>query len=145
VCLVASEPNRFLCPAKIDSHALVEMNSSASAVTLPRKLSIDWKRLVRKAINVTVVTVVFGWLYGWASPWAFPKGTRAGFTWGILHGGLMPLSLPSLVVGKDVPIYAPENTGRFYKIGYICGVNICGLAFFGSAFWQPRRKEAGAG
>ena len=49
-----------------------------------------------------------------------------------------PLSLPSLVIGRDVPIYDPKNSGRSYKIGYICGVNICGLVFIGPLFWRPR-------
>jgi len=53
---------------------------------------------------------------------------------------MMPLSLPSLVIGKDVPIYDANNLGRIYKIGYICGINVCGLAFFGPIFWRPRAR-----
>jgi hypothetical protein len=52
----------------------------------------------------------------------------------------MPIALPSLVLGKDVPIYATVNSGRFYKIGYIVGINVCGLAFFGPLFWRPARR-----
>ena len=52
----------------------------------------------------------------------------------------MPLSLPSLIVGQDVDIYAANNSGRTYKIGYIVGINLCGLAFFGSAFWSPKSR-----
>jgi hypothetical protein len=91
---------------------------------------------------MAIVTVVFGWFYGWASPWAFPKNQTADFKYGVLHGALMPLSLPSLVIGKDVPIYAPDNSGRGYKIGYICGINVCGLAFFGTAFRRPKITSA---
>ena len=93
---------------------------------------------IRKTITLAVVTVVFGWLYGWASPWAFSAGKPAGFAYGLLHGAMMPLSLPSLVIGKDVTIYSEHNAGRIYKIGYICGVNICGLIFIGPLFWRPR-------
>lgn len=96
------------------------------------------KFILRKAATIIVVTVVFGWLYGWAAPWAFASKQPAGFAYGMLHGAMMPLSLPSLVVGRDVPIYAPENIGRIYKIGYICGVNICGIIFIGPIFWRPR-------
>jgi hypothetical protein len=96
--------------------------------------------IIRKIITVAVVTVIFGWLYGWASPWAFVNTRPAGFAFGLLHGAMMPLSLPSLVVGKDVPIYDENNLGRFYKIGYICGVNICGLVFIGPLFWRPQPK-----
>jgi hypothetical protein len=94
--------------------------------------------LVRKVITLAVVTVVFGWLYGWASPWAFSARTPSGFTYGLLHGAMMPLSLPSLLIGKNVTIYNDNNAGRIYKIGYICGVNICGLIFIGPLFWRPR-------
>jgi hypothetical protein len=96
------------------------------------------KLILRKAATLAVVTVVFGWLYGWASPWAFPPDRVVGFGYGMLHGAMMPISLPSLVVGRDVPIYDDKNAGRLYKIGYICGVNICGLVFIGPLFWRPR-------
>jgi hypothetical protein len=52
----------------------------------------------------------------------------------------MPVALPSLLLGRDVPIYAPINTGRTYKLGYIAGINLCGLVFFGAAFRQPRKQ-----
>ena len=96
------------------------------------------RRWLRKAATLAIVTVVFGWFYGWASPWAFPKNHTADFKLGVLHGALMPLSLPTLVLGKDVLIYAPDNSGRGYKIGYICGINACGLLFFGAAFRRPK-------
>ncbi len=89
---------------------------------------------------LAVVTVLFGWFYAWASPWAFPQNRPSGFGHGVLHGALMPIALPSLVICKDVPIYATDNSGRTYKIGYICGINLCGLAFFGSLFWRPKHR-----
>ena len=96
------------------------------------------KLIARKAVTILIVTVVLGWFYSWASPWAFPKNQAAGFSYGLLHGAMMPLSLPSLVTGHDVQIYDDNNLGRIYKIGYICGVNICGLVFIGPLFWRPR-------
>ncbi len=96
--------------------------------------------LLRKAAVFIVVTLLFGWFYAWASPWAFPKDRTAGFGYGMLHGALMPLALPSLVVGKNVEIFTADNSGRYYKIGYICGINLCGLAFFGPLFWRPKRR-----
>ena len=95
--------------------------------------------LLRKAVVIAGVTLVFGWLYARAAPWAYSAKQPAGFAYGLLHGAMMPLSLPSLVMGKDVPIYSVENSGRRYKIGYICGVNLCGLVFIGPLFWRPRR------
>jgi hypothetical protein len=57
---------------------------------------------------------------------------------------LMPVALPSLLLGKDVPIYAERNQGRIYKLGYIAGINACGFVFFGLAFWRPSRPSARA-
>src|SRR4051812_48315000 len=51
----------------------------------------------------------------------------AGFAHGVVQGALMPIALPNLALGRDVPIYAANNTGRVYKLGYTMGVNGCGL------------------
>jgi len=99
----------------------------------------DW---IKKIVVFVVVAVVMGWLYGWVSPRAYPRESQVGFGYGILHGALMPMALPSLVMGMDVNIFAANNSGRPYKIGYICGINLCGLIFFGSAFWKPGKKQA---
>ena len=53
----------------------------------------------------------------------------------------MPAALPSLVAGGDVPIFAANNTGRNYKLGYIAGINLCGLIFFGLAFRPQKEKN----
>lgn len=79
------------------------------------------------------------WLYVWAEPRFYQPEVRAGFWRGTLHGALMPVALPSLLVGKDVPIFTANNTGRSYKLGYIAGINLCGLLFFGLAFRKPRQ------
>jgi hypothetical protein len=84
---------------------------------------------------------LFGWGYGWAAGRCYSPTICAGFWHGGLHGGLMPMALPSLLLGKDVPIYSPNNTGRGYKLGYIAGINLCGFIFFGMVFWQPRQPR----
>lgn len=63
----------------------------------------------------------------------------AGFARGVLQGALMPMSLPNLLVGHDVTIYSPNNTGLTYKLGYTTGVNSCGAMFFGFMFWRFNR------
>ncbi len=99
----------------------------------------DWTLLLlRKALTLVALGVIFGMLYDWAAPWAYPKNRPVGFSYGVLHGAMMPISLPTLLIGKDVTIYATDNSGRGYKIGYICGINLCGLVFFGAAFWRPK-------
>ena len=64
------------------------------------------------------------------------SATPAGFVRGMLQGALMPGALPNLAVGHDVPIYAINNTGLTYKLGYTFGGNACGLIFFGLFFWR---------
>ena len=97
----------------------------------------DW---IKKIVVFLAVAFLLGWFYGWASPRVYPHDERLGFGYGMLHGALMPMALPSLVLGQDVEIFAVNNTGRPYKLGYIAGINVCGLIFFGSAFWRPGRK-----
>jgi hypothetical protein len=111
------------------------MNTTQAPDAKPRPSA---RPLLRKAATLAIVTVVFGWLYIWASPWAFSQTRPVGFSYGLLHRAMMPLSLPSLVIGRDVPIYNANNSGRTYKIGYICGVDVCGLVFIGPLFWRPR-------
>jgi len=98
------------------------------------------RRLGTVVLRLVIVGLLLGWFYGWASPWAYPKDKKLGFPYGALHGALMPLALPSLVMGQDVSIFAANHNGRPYKIGYICGINLCGLIVFGSAFARHRRN-----
>ncbi len=102
----------------------------------------DW---TKKVVVFLVASLLLGWLYGWASPRVFPKEAKLGFGYGMLHGALMPMALPSLLMGQYVDIFAANNSGRSYKIGYICGINLCGLIFFGSAFWKPGEKSSQPG
>jgi len=97
-----------------------------------------WKRMARKAVTLVLIGLFLGFGYEWAAPRFYGPEHAAGFKLGVLHGALMPVALPSLLLGKDVPIYADRNEGRIYKLGYIAGINACGLVFFGLAFWRPR-------
>ena len=100
------------------------------------------KSWLTKIAIFLIASALLGWAYGWSSSRAFPKDKTFGFGYGMLHGALMPLALPSLLLGRDVEIFAADNSGRPYKIGYICGINVCGLAFFGPLFWRPKRGAA---
>ncbi len=98
------------------------------------------KVIVIKIIVLTVISLGLVFAQGWAAPRYYRPDYVAGFHTGLLEGALMPAALPGLLMGHDLPIYAPNNVGRGYKIGYILGLNTCGTFFFGVAFWQPRRK-----
>jgi len=105
---------------------------------IPTSASASWvKRLARKAATLILLGLVMGFGYDWAAPRFYGPERVPGFKVGILHGALMPVALPSLLLGKDVPIYAERNQGRIYKLGYIAGINACGFLFFGMAFWRP--------
>jgi hypothetical protein len=97
-----------------------------------------WIKKIAAFLIVSALVILF---YGWVSPRAFPKNKNFGFGYGILHGALMPLALPSLILGQNVEIFATDNSGRTYKIGYICGINVCGIIFFGPLFWRPKRGD----
>ncbi len=110
-------------------------------VAVPTRLSRA-KLITIKIIALTALTLVLGFAQGWASSRCYKPDHVAGFHMGLLHGMLMPAALPGLLMGQDLPIYAPKNSGRPYKIGYIFGINTCGTLFFGIAFWQPRRRRS---
>ena len=62
--------------------------------------------------------------------------TPPGLYRGMLHGALMPMAWPALLLGKDQEVYAGKNEGRLYKLGYSWGVNLSGLVFFGWFFFS---------
>ena len=98
------------------------------------------KLIVVKTALLVFLGLAFGIAYDWAVPRYYKPDRVAGFHSGVLHGALMPTALPTLLMGKNYPIYAPNNEGRPYNIGYILGINACGTLFFGVAFWRPRRR-----
>ena len=115
----------------------------ASVTPTPAQDSAGSFRLRKWTLKITSLVVaglVFGLAYNWAAPRFYRPDQTPGFWMGALHGALMPVAAPSLLLGKDVPIYATTNTGRGYKLGYIAGINGCGLVFFGLTFWQPQRR-----
>ena len=97
-------------------------------------------RIVRAIASLVLLAFIIGWILQ-RSAEALNRGNeRAGFGRGLLHGAMMPLALPNLLVGKDVPTYATDNTGVSYKLGYTAGVNACGAIFFGACFWRWSRR-----
>ena len=95
-----------------------------------------------KIASLVITGLILGWAYDWAAPRLYRPETVAGFWHGTLHGALMPTALPSLLMGRDPPMWAVNTTGRSYKLGYIAGINLCGLLFFGLAF-RPTDKNCG--
>jgi len=109
-------------------------------VAAPNRLS-RVKFAVIKLIILTILAGALGFVQGWASAGTYKPDRVAGFWMGVVHGTLMPAALPGLLLGQDLPIYAPNNSGRPYNIGYIFGINTCGFLFFGVGFWRPHRRR----
>ncbi|MCI0744318.1 MAG: hypothetical protein L0Y58_02830 [Verrucomicrobia subdivision 3 bacterium] len=101
------------------------------------------RRVARRLAGLVVLAVAIGWVLHHCVASVHRSSRPAGFATGLLHGALMPLALPNLLVGDDVVIYAPNNTGRTYKLGYTAGVNGCGLVFFGFFFWRVKSMARG--
>jgi len=134
------------CPASRRRNMLCRMAESVpEPMTIPQVAAPDRlsraKLVAIKIIVLTALALALGFLQGWASSRCYKPDHVAGFHMGILHGILMPAAMPGLLMGKELPIYAPNNSGRPYNIGYIFGINTCGTLFFGVAFWQPRRRR----
>jgi hypothetical protein len=111
------------------------MATQAKPLPAPRQ----WWKIALRVLGIVAVAACIGWGLN-HSIGSLVHGTQpAGFWRGMLHGALMPLALPNLLVGHDVVIYSTNNTGRLYKLGYTAGVNGCGLIFFGLLFWRLSR------
>ena len=96
-------------------------------------------RLLFRVTMIVVITWGWGWVLNKSATSTNARPEPAGFGRGMLHGALMPGAMPSLLFGKDVAIYATNNNGRLYKLGYTFGVNACGASFFGTSFYRLRK------
>lgn len=106
--------------------------------------------LLRRVLTILAVAYCIGYLLNASNRYMEKSGTQAGFGRGLLNGAMMPAAMPNLAMGKDVTIYAPNNNGIPYKLGYTAGVNICGAVFFGLFFlrlnrWKKAMKAAESG
>ncbi len=101
-----------------------------------------WKLLLRSGL-ILLFAAVIGGVLNRVSSSLEQDASPAGFPRGVLQGALMPMSMPNLLVGKDVAIYSQNNTGVSYKLGYTTGVNGCGAIFFGLFFWRVNQWRKG--
>lgn len=102
-----------------------------------------WKKILRRLLTTLLAAAFIGWLIHQAAAAMDRSQSPAGFGRGLIQGALMPAALPNLLVGHDVAIYAQNNTGVSYKLGYTLGVNACGAIFFGIFFWRLNRLRKG--
>jgi len=97
------------------------------------------RRLFPRIVGFFIVVTLVAWILQKSVAIDEAKGTPAGFIRGALHGALMPMALPALVMGRDVPIFAEHHAGQTYKLGYVVGVDVCGAIFFGLLYRRVRR------
>ena len=71
-----------------------------------------WRRTFVRLFTIAVVGGFFFWVVQRSSAHLDASTEPAGLARGLLHGALMPLALPNLVIGRDPTIYASNNTGR---------------------------------
>jgi hypothetical protein len=112
------------------------MSSTQAEARRPSPL---YRKLLVRILVLLVAANCIGLVLHYSQRFTQAAGRQAGFGRGMLHGALMPLALPNLLVGQDVDIYARQNTGRTYKLGYTVGVDVCGAFFFGFFFWRVSR------
>ena len=109
------------------------MSFTQAKPTVSRPLR--WKILLRFGAVLAAAVLVGGALRHISAALA-KSGEPAGFFQGVLQGALMPIAMPNLLFGNNVVIYAQNNIGRLYNLGYTVGVNACGAIFFGLFFWR---------
>jgi hypothetical protein len=112
------------------------MSETQAKVAAPPR---SWGKLLARLLYVLLLALAIGWALKRVSVMINESAHPAGFAQGLVQGAMMPCALPNLLVGVDVPIYARNNTGRTYKLGYTVGVNGCGAIFFGIFFWRLNR------
>jgi glycosyltransferase involved in cell wall biosynthesis len=116
--------------------------------SLPRETPPAFKLMlnaVRSILQFIIVGIIVGWILNHTAKVGSTK-EPAGFFLGMLHGALTPCALPNLAAGFDVQIYALNNVGRMYKLGYAAGINVCGLVFFAFLYsqisvWRKKPKK----
>ena len=110
--------------------------SAINSSTLPRAR----RSLVSRVAAILLLAFVIGWTLNRVAQQLDRSNRPAGFVRGLVQGALMPASMPNLLIGHDVVIYAEKNNnGVFYKLGYTMGVNACGAIFFGIFYWRLKR------
>jgi len=112
-----------------------------SATTIPVSAGARprWNWVARLAA-IILLAFAIGWTLNRVAQQLDRNNRPAGFVRGLVQGALMPASMPNLLIGHDVAIYAEKNNnGVFYKLGYTMGVNACGAIFFGLFYWRLKR------
>ena len=66
-------------------------------------------------------------------------GKTFNFWGGLWHGFISPFHLIAMLVRDDITIYAPNNTGIWYAVGFLIGSG--GWGFMGGKGAKRKRKK----
>jgi len=103
-------------------------------VPAPSPRAVQRLHALLRALATIAVALGIAWACGAAMRADAGMSQPPGLFRGMLHGAMMPVAWPTLLIGQDQEIYAARNAGRPYKLGYSLGVNLSGLIFFGWLF-----------
>ena len=112
------------------------MSATALSASAPPR---SRPNVLTRLASILLLAFVIGWTLNRVVDRIDRGGHPAGFCRGFIQGALMPASMPNLMIGHDVAIYAANNNGLFYKLGYTMGVNAYGALFFGAFYWRVNR------
>jgi len=96
-------------------------------------------KVLLRLLAVFLLSVFLAQLLNYSAKTVKNRQSPAGFTHGMLHGAMMPCTMPAHLIGQEVEIYAQFNDGHPYKLGYTLGVNLCGAMFFGLLYRRLHR------
>lgn len=88
-------------------------------------------RVGRLALALVVLVLLAGCAAG-ANPGA--GAGSYGFWWGLWHGIILPVTFVLSLFTETVSIYAVENSGNRYDVGFVLGI----FMFSGPAFAARR-------
>jgi len=106
--------------------------------TIKPTVAADLPARVGQELVVFAATILLLSCYGGLHP-TLPKDRPLGFGHGALHGATDADGAASLVLGKTWK-FSRRTTRAVVQIGYMVGINLCGLLVFGSAFWSRGRN-----
>jgi hypothetical protein len=87
------------------------------------------KKLILSLVFVTVIILITGCANNEAVDQCL-SGHKYGFLGGLWHGFIAPFDFIGMLFDKDITMYAQNNNGGLYALGFLLGSG--GWGFFGS-------------
>src|SRR6185295_16573802 len=103
------------CVARRLKNMLLLTETMNATQAKPLSPAAHRRKLLLRILMVVAVAAFVGLLMRGLTALMERGQGPAGFFRGMAQGALMPCALPNLIVGKDVTIYALNNTGLTYK------------------------------